>query len=435
MDSSIFIQTHPSARRERDHTAPINGGRPIAEGGPAPLIACRHANRRILGILRLVIPLALMSVPGTSLATPRTQISSASPLCAANIASDQRWEAQRLSTYHKLTAIERRKIDKQVSQDDQRQVCGTRNFAQENRIYVTQNREWRRKLAKLYQRLLHRLQGPARRHLIRDEQRWDSYHSRENLNPANGINQYVARADRLRELARELSVGPYPFISDHVIIKDAYFNSGTAHSDVHYPQLDNGGIDAANTNEFFAHTAHSKVAKLNHLAAQVFAPPLPPNTPFPLAYSLDQWFTLHRPGPALVDIDLFTYHYTGGGREYGGVHNYLVDLRTDKRLSLRQIFRPGTHWRHHLTPIVNRDFKRQFGASGSKYISRADIAWALQHPSNYCFRYGSLEIELNYNFPHVHFAVEVPYDQIRSLLQSPGLIAIAPHVAHRDTYQ
>lgn len=384
----------------------------------------RHGRRS--GTFHFAFLLTIVSTPGMAAPPPTPHIS---PLCAAYIASDQLWAEQRLSANHRLTADAKRKLDAQVAQEDQKNLCDMPYFPRRNRNYVAQRHKWRRRLAKAYQSLSHQLYGSARMHLARDEQRWAGYHARELQNPENSVNQYIARVTRLHQLAQELSVGPYPFISDHVIIKNAFFRSGATHADVHYPQFDNGGIDAATTDRFFAHAARSAVNKFNRLAAQVFANPLPPGARFPVTYDLSQWFTLNRPNPVLVDIDLTTSEFTGGAGEYGGEHSYLIDLRTDRLVSLQQIFQPGTNWQHRLTHIVSLNFQHQLGERGSKYISHQVIVQTLQHPSNYFFTRNSLDIDLDYNWPIRVFQVKVPYAQIRSLLRPHGLLAVTPNLA------
>ncbi|MGC8517958.1 MAG: hypothetical protein ACP5P4_05435 [Steroidobacteraceae bacterium] len=387
----------------------------------------------MFGIHRFAVLLPLAVAPGMGVFKSLPPTLRASPLCAAYIALDQRWAEERLAANHRLRAGAKRTVDAQVTQEDRQKLCNKPYFSRWNRQYVFQRRKWRRKLSEAYRSLLHRLHGASRRHLIRDERRWKRYHARGLLNPLNSANGYVARVTRLNELARDLSVGPYPFISDHMIIKNTFFSSGASIAHVHYPQFDNGVLGAATANGFFAHAARSAVRRFNRLASQVFSVPLPPGSRFPVAYNLSQWFTLHRPSRTLVDIDLITSQFTGGAGEYGGERSYLFDLRTDKRVSLQQIFRSGSNWRHRLAHIVDRDFQQQFAARGSKYISRQNIVQALRHPTNYFFTREALEIELDYNWPTVHFAVKISYAQIRSLLRQHGLLADAALVAPSGT--
>ena len=395
------------------------------------LIVRRRARQWMSSALWFLLLFAIGSVPnvvGAKMTRPRAHVS---PLCAAWMATSERWTEANMRGYSRLTSAKKRKIDQQIARQYERQyprhMCDTPAFIRQSRDYVAEMRKWNRKLTRQYQTLLHRLHGAARRHLIRDEQRWDGYHALENTNPANGINQYAARVNRLRELRRELSVGPYPFISDHVIIKNYYFNSGSLHTVVHYPQFDNGGRNAAKINRFFAKIAHRRSVEFSHLAAQAFAKPLAPHTPYPVDWFLSQWFTLHRPGPALVDIELSKQWYVGAVVDNGEEHSYLIDLRTDQPVTLQQIFQPGTHWRRRLVPIVTRNLGRQFGTRGRKDINTDDIVIALQHTSNYLFRDGSLVLIVDEGWPALDFAITVPYTQIRSLLRPHGLIALTAH--------
>jgi hypothetical protein len=247
----------------------------------------------------------------------------------------------------------------------------------------------------------------------------------EDTNPENVINAYYARVARLRELMRELPVGPYPFVSDHVIIKDRYFKYGGVHTDAHYPQFDNGGADAAATNRFFAESAQNAVADMERLAADIFRSPQPPGGPVP-EYEYEQSFTLHRPGTYLIDVALDTFSYTGGAHGNGTASTYLVDLRTDAIVPLDQLFAPRVHWRTRLTEIVAADFKRKYGRTGAQYYDPLQVAEALREASNYTFLTGSLRISLNDTPPTAAFRVDVPYTQIASLMRPNGLVVIAP---------
>lgn len=316
-------------------------------------------------------------------------------------------------------------IHQRAAAQVERQLCDQPYFAARNQFYVTEIRKVTFQLTSVYQTLLNHLEGAAKAHLVRDEARWTAYHDREDTNPENVINTYYARVARLRELMRELAVGQYPLVSDHVIIKDEYFKHGGMHTDAHYPQFDHDGADAAATNRFFAESAQKAVADMVSQAAIAFGIPQPPDGPAP-EDDYEQSFTLHRPGPYLIDIALATYSYTGGAQGNGTGSTYLVDLRTDAIVPLEQLFAPEVHWRGRLAEIVAAAFKRKYGLAGAAYYDPSQIAETLRDPSNYTFETGSLRIWLNDTPPTVAFWIDVPYTQIESLLRPNGLVAIAP---------
>jgi hypothetical protein len=349
---------------------------------------------------------------------------SLSPLCAAFIQKAEQSMKDQTAKRQPMTPDRKRQLHQQVVARIERQLCDQPYFAAMNSQYVVESRKLTLQLARVYQALLNRLHGAAKAHLIRDEARWDGYHDGEDTNPENVINAYYDRVVRLRELLRELSVGPYPFVSDHVIIKDRYFKYGGVHTDAHYPQFDNEGPDAATTNRFFAESARKSVAHMEKLAAFTFSSPRPPGGPIP-EYEYEQSFSLHRPGPYLIDVALGTYSFTGGAHGYGAGSTYLIDLRTGAIVPLEQMFAAGIPWRKRLTEIVRADFKRKYGITGSQYYGSLQIAETLRDSSNYTFLTGSLKISLNDTPPTVAFWVDVPYAQIESLLRADGLVTIA----------
>jgi len=360
---------------------------------------------------------------GTATSAPAG--ASTSPLCAAFIQrSEQVWEGQ-AAKKQPLTPALKMQIHKRAAAQVERQLCDQPYFAARNRLYVTESRKLTAQLTSAYQALLNRLDGAARAHLARDEARWAAYHDLEDTNPENVINAYYARVARLRELMRELPVGPYPFVSDHVIIKDRYFKYGGVHTDAHYPQFDNDGADAAATNRFFAESAQKAVADMERLAADIFRSPQPPGGPVP-EYEYEQSFTLHRPGPYLIDVALGTFSYTGGAHGNGIASTYLADLRTDAIVPLDQLFAPRVHWRARLTEIVAADFKRKYGRTGAQYYDPLQVAEALREASNFTFLTGSLRISLNDTPLTAAFWVDVPYTQVASLMRPNGLVVIAP---------
>jgi hypothetical protein len=347
-----------------------------------------------------------------------------SPLCTAMIKKGEQAVAEQVARRQPLTAALKKEIHEKVAAQVERHQCKQPYFVLENRLYVTSLHKLSGELSRNYQSLLAHLHGAAKAHLVRDEDRWTAYHDREDTNPANVLNQDVARVARLRELSRELSVGPYPFVSDQVIIKNGYFEYGSVHIDARYPQFDNGGADAATTSRFFAESARQAVSEMQEDAAATFGGTQPPGGPVP-EYEYAQWFALHRPGPYLLDVHLFTSSYTGGAHANTTDSSYLIDLRTDATVQLEQVFDPAVDWHSRLTQIVATKYAQEYGAVGSRYYGPADIAQELQNPSYYVFRNGSLEILLDYNPPNVRFEVDVPYTEIKSLLRAGGPVMVA----------
>lgn len=281
--------------------------------------------------------------------------------------------------------------------------------------------QMKKQIALLYQKLLSKLNGRARAHVVKDQERWVAWRDREHLNPDNAYNSYAARLIRLKRLLDGLAVGPYPYVGDYVIVKNEKFRYGGFHVDAHYPQLDGDQHSAATTNREFLNLTQSGINQIEGIAEDVFKDPAPSSAVAEYEYA--QGFTLHRPGPILISIDLWTSNYTGGAHANATDAAYLVNLRTGGFESLDRIFASGVDWRKQLAKIATEDYDRKYGSSGDQYYGAADILAVLEDPANYVFEEARLTILLNYNLPDISFSVQIPYTQIRHLLRSGGPIA------------
>ncbi len=181
-----------------------------------------------------------------------------------------------------------------------------------------------RNIDHLYHRLLAQLRGPARAQLVADEARWVTYRQQEYRGSPNVLNSYVARLRRLQELERQRPMGPWPFVGDYAIIQRKNFRYGDARDVAHYPQFDNHEADSVSTNQFFAQSATRRVEALNTDAAGLFNTAPPHGEFYPSGFEYYQSFDLYRPGPYLLDIQLFISRYTGGAQEMRSGASYLI---------------------------------------------------------------------------------------------------------------
>ena len=363
----------------------------------------------------------LATLPGSVAAQAKTQIN---PLCAATIKEFEASVAHRIANGRPVTAKLGKKNDREIAQSVVRQVCDQPGFAIQNSLYVKELHKLRPALVRVYRRLLGRLHGAARAQLIEDQARWKIYHRREYQNPANDINTYVSRVGWLRELLSERAIGPYPFISQQVIIQHKSFKYGGVRIDAHYPQFDNHRADAAATNRFFAHSARKAAQTMEANASGAFSGPkpfgdnLPRGVPFHV-FDYDQSVGLSRPGPYLLDVSLSISQYTGGAQSYLSGASYLIDLHTDAIVPLKQVFAAHVHWRRRLRALVVADFEKRWPKD----------MWDNARYGTPLYYFGARDLQATYIAAYGAISVKVPYAQLQPLLREDGPLAVALRAA------
>jgi uncharacterized repeat protein (TIGR03803 family) len=365
--------------------------------------------------------LLMAALTGSLAAQAKTQIS---PLCAATIREFEASASHPLANGRPVSPKLDEKTDREIAQSVVRQVCDQPGFAIQNSLYVKELHKLRPELTRIYRRLIGRLHGAAKVQLIEDQARWNIYHQREYQNPVNDVNTYYSRVGWLRELLSELAIGPYPFVSEQVIIDHKSFKYGGVRVDAHYPQFDNHRADAAATNRFFANSARKAAQAMEANASQAFngrqpfGDNLPPGMPFH-TYEYDQGVSLSRPGPYLLDISLSISQYTGGAQSQLSGASYLVDLHTDAIVPLKQVFTPHIHWRRRLRALVVADFKKRWPQS----------MWDDARYAEPLYTFGSRSLQANYFAAYGGISVKVPYAQLQPLLRVGGPLAVALRAA------
>lgn len=392
-----------------------------SQGNPTRFFRVRGRPHRRSRIVAIGTTLLMATLTGSVATQAKTQIN---PLCAATIREFEASATHQTANGRPLTAKLEKKTDREIAQSVVRQVCDQPGFAIQNSLYVKELHKLRPELARVYRRLLGRLHGAARAQLIEDQARWKIYHQREYQNPANDINTYASRVGWLRELLSELAIGPYPSISEQVIIQHKSFKYGGVRIDAHYPQFDNHGADAAATNRFFAHSARKAAQAMEANASGAFDGPkpfgdnLPRGVPFHV-FDYDQGVSLSRPGPYLLDVSLSISQYTGGAQSYFSGASYLIDLHTDAIVPLEQVFAPHIHWRRRLRALVVADFEKRWPQD----------MWDNAQYSEPLYTFGARGLQATYFAAYGAISVDVPYAQMQSLLRKDGPLVVALRAA------
>ena len=121
------------------------------------------------------------------------------------------------------------------------------------------------------------------------------------------------------------------------------------------------------------------------------------------------------------------YGFSGGAHGYGGTSASLVDLRTGRKASLRDVFGPGEGWLQTLVPLVRGDLKQQFTDTRPGFdeaTAPAAMAKMLGDPTLYYFQADRLQLIFNpYAVgPNVSgaFKVNIPYATLRPLFAADG---------------
>jgi uncharacterized protein len=279
-----------------------------------------------------------------------------------------------------------------------------------------------REMAAAYAVLVGKLSGPAKDHLIKDQERWIG--NREPACSAGPLEtpqclktRYANRIAFLRALDGR---GTYPFVSEHDLVKNGRVKTTRYQIGAAYPQFDGGMADFTAINRRFASAAQK--------GADEAMPPADYNPGQEQTWSYEQGFALYRPSADVVAVATQLYSYTGGAHGNGGIFASLVDLRTGRIVPPSAVFKPGDEWLRTITALVGADLKKQFveHQGFDDAIKPANLAKLLGDPDRWLFKANVLQILFNpYDvgpYSSGPYTVDIPYDRIRSLFRTDGPI-------------
>jgi len=261
-----------------------------------------------------------------------------------------------------------------------------------------------RRMAVAYAALLGKLAGAARDHLAADQARWLVNRDKACVGEPAEVEDCLDGRYRDRSARLEwLGDGPYPFISDQAIVRAGKVRGIPYVIDANYPQFDATTPDFAAVNRQLASTTSEAADRVlpgpdaDNAGGNYSGP----------AWTYEQAYTLHRPGPNAISVYIRFDSYEGGAHGTVGVSGFLVDLRTGRAIGPEAVFAPTAPWLLELTRIVSAD------------ITAPNLSELLKEARRYVFLEDRLELSFN-PYEGGPYTVEIPYDRLRPLLRTDG---------------
>lgn len=277
-----------------------------------------------------------------------------------------------------------------------------------------------REVSAAYTALAARLSGAAKDHLVKDQQRWVGNRNRA-CTGEDAATCLKSRYENRLALLREFGTGAYPFVSEQAIIRAGKVKATRYRIDASYPQFDGPGVNFTALNARFADTAKE--------AAGEAVPAADIGDDFDQTWSYEQSFSLHRPGPTAISVEVSLYSFTGGAHGNGSTYAVLVDLRTGRQLKPENAFTAGGEWLRTVTSIVIADLRKQFveRPGFDDALEPAKLAELMAEPGRYLFKADGLEIIFNqYDvgpYSSGTYQVVIPYSRLRTILRADGPVA------------
>ena len=274
-----------------------------------------------------------------------------------------------------------------------------------------------RDVSAAYAALAARLNGAAKEHLVKDQQRWIANRNRA-CSGEDAATCLKSRYENRFALLKEFGSGAYPFISELAIIKAGKVKATRYQIDASYPQFDGPSVNHAAINARFANTTKTAVEE-SVPNADIGDDP-------GLTWSYEQSFAIHRPGPAAISVEVSFYGFTGGAHGNGSTYAVLVDLRSGREVKPAAVFSSGGEWLRTITAIVEADLKKQFveRPGFDDALEPAKLGELMAESGRYLFKGDALEIIFNaYDvgpYSAGSYQVVIPYSRLRPLIRPDG---------------
>ncbi len=300
---------------------------------------------------------------------------------------------------------------KRASSEVELAICATPELAATDRQMVA-----------AYDALVGKLSGPAKDHLLKDQQHWLARRSEVCVGSHDEIVGCIKERDEQRlGNIRVFGEGVYPFISEQALIKSGKVGKISWSIDATWPRFDGPTADFSEVNRDFATTTEAAAKAV--IPLDTSAGNLRGDQDWPYMQS----YMLQRPADSAVAVMIDTYAFSGGAHGYGGANCSLIDLRTGRTATLADVFGPGDGWLQTLVPLVRGELKKQFTDDRPGFdeaIEPAALTKQLRDPTLYYFQQHRLQLIFNPYFvgPYVSgtFKVNIPYAVLQPLFAKDG---------------
>ncbi len=287
-----------------------------------------------------------------------------------------------------------------------------------------------------YNRLLATLPGPARAHLEADQATWRANAEKACAEPfalmqmagddaaSRRRAQQDCMAAGLHARAGLLGTLPtgadYPFISDQARIDNGAIPGVRYSFSASYPRFDRPGVDFSAVNAQLANAARAALDEVK---------PKPDDRVEgrDQAWSLERSYSLAFATRDMVTVLLSHEAYLGGAHPSGAVTTMMVDLRTGRVLTLKDLFNPGAE--DAIFRLAQPDLRRQFRERPGfdDALTPAKLRPLLREPDRWVAYADRLEILFNpYDIgPYAAgpYAVVLPYARLASVIRRDGPLA------------
>jgi hypothetical protein len=274
-----------------------------------------------------------------------------------------------------------------------------------------------------YDGLLHSLSGPAREHLIADQERWTRGNQAlciESINRfATGrTDTQVAACLAERMSARNgrllaiLAGADYPFISEQLLVKAGLAARNTFRLFASYPRFDLPGVDSKALNEKIERSASERVD----------VGPLPrAGDSYAGPWKVEIRHDLRFPTRRVAAVQSSDYSQLDSVPPRSISLGMLVDVAAGKALSIDDVFTDG--WRRVVPALCLEDMRRNpYGLP-----SEARLVEMLSEPNRWLFGREGVEIVFRLNeegaTSNTARLVAIPYAKLKDIIRSDGPLA------------
>ncbi len=274
-----------------------------------------------------------------------------------------------------------------------------------------------------YEGLLHSLSGPARDHLIADQERW--MRSNQSL-CVESIRRFTTlRADtqvagclaermsaRTGRLLAMPSGGDYPFISEQLLLKAGLAARSTYRLFASYPRFDRPGVDSKALNEQIERSANERVG----------VGPFPrPGDSYPGPWRIEVRHDLRFPTRSVAAVLSSDYAQLDSVAPHNISLGMLVDVAAGKALGIDDVFTDG--WRQVVPALCVEEMRRN--AIGTPSETR--LVEMLSQANRWLFGREGVEIVFRLNEEGATSSaarlVAIPYAKLKDVIRRDGPLA------------
>ncbi len=255
--------------------------------------------------------------------------------------------------------------------------------------------------------LVGKLDAAATLHLEADQARWLADRRACQAEPLRQDDCLESRYRIRKEKLMAFGKGPYPFISEQVIVQSGKGTRGNYFIDISYPRFDGRSPDFTEVNRRFAAPAQALALVVANVGFRA---------------AVTQTFSLYRLSATAMSVT--QWHALFTARVEIGLEGQLVDLETGRIVAPQDVFAPGEEWRRRLAHLVDMEIANDSEDQARQRKPRDIVAIMSEvEPTDYLFQNDKLVLSLKRVARErgmKAYAVEIPYAALKSFLRADG---------------